>query len=557
MAQAVDGGKTENVLSAHGPLADGLALGWRWLLVLAAAAAAWKAILLALAAFPFNSDEAIVGLMARHILQGERPIFFYGQAYLGSLDAFLVASVMALMGQTISAIRWTQVLVFGGTVMTTALLAGSAFRSRFAGLAAGILMAVPTVNVTLYTTVSIGGYGEALLIGNGLLLAIAYVDRHSNAPLWLVLTWGLLAGLGFWAFGLTLVYLLPTSLVLAISFHRSRQGGLIRSVAVAALAFIVGASPWFVSALRNGPSALMAELFGSAIAGASSGSLLAALGGHLVNLALFGPTVIMGLRPPWGVELLAAPLAPVPIIFWLAALGFVAWRLRAGISISWLTWALAGVALLDLAGFILTPFGADPSGRYFLPMMVPMAVFGAGLLATVAQSGRRRFAYAALAAVMVYNAAATVDAAASSPTGLTTQFDPIAQVDQTALPDLIRFLQDQDLTRGYTNYWVAYPLAFRSGEELIFVPALPYHQDFRYTPRDSRYRPYAELVQSSSKVGYITTHHPALNSVIEAGLRRLSVGFRVTEIGPYTVYYGLSRAVRPAELDLPSGGGDP
>ena len=26
---------------------------------------------------PFNSDEAIVALMARHILQGERPIFFY------------------------------------------------------------------------------------------------------------------------------------------------------------------------------------------------------------------------------------------------------------------------------------------------------------------------------------------------------------------------------------------------------------------------------------------------------------------------------------------------
>jgi hypothetical protein len=36
---------------------------------------------------PFNSDEAIVGLMARHMLQGERPLFFYGQAYLGSLDA--------------------------------------------------------------------------------------------------------------------------------------------------------------------------------------------------------------------------------------------------------------------------------------------------------------------------------------------------------------------------------------------------------------------------------------------------------------------------------------
>ena len=34
------------------------------------------------AAAPFNSDEAVVGLMARHINQGARPLFFYGQSVL-------------------------------------------------------------------------------------------------------------------------------------------------------------------------------------------------------------------------------------------------------------------------------------------------------------------------------------------------------------------------------------------------------------------------------------------------------------------------------------------
>jgi hypothetical protein len=52
-------------------------------------------------AVPFNADEAIVALMARHILQGERPIFFYGQAYMGSLDAYLVALGFLLFGQQI------------------------------------------------------------------------------------------------------------------------------------------------------------------------------------------------------------------------------------------------------------------------------------------------------------------------------------------------------------------------------------------------------------------------------------------------------------------------
>ena len=37
--------------------------------------------------------------MARHILLGARPAFFYGQAYMGSLDAFLAAAAFAIFGQ--------------------------------------------------------------------------------------------------------------------------------------------------------------------------------------------------------------------------------------------------------------------------------------------------------------------------------------------------------------------------------------------------------------------------------------------------------------------------
>jgi hypothetical protein len=34
-----------------------------------------------------------------------------------------------------------------------------------------LLLAIPSVNVILYTTVSLGGYGEALLLGNLILWA--------------------------------------------------------------------------------------------------------------------------------------------------------------------------------------------------------------------------------------------------------------------------------------------------------------------------------------------------------------------------------------------------
>ncbi|MGH2525074.1 MAG: hypothetical protein ACRDH2_21400, partial [Anaerolineales bacterium] len=111
-----------------------------------------KAGLLLAGVVPFNADEAVVGLMARHILLGERPIFFYGQAYLGSLDAWLVAGAFALLGQSVLAIRLVQIVLYLGTIATTYWLGLRIYANRWIARAAALFLAVPTVLVTLYTT---------------------------------------------------------------------------------------------------------------------------------------------------------------------------------------------------------------------------------------------------------------------------------------------------------------------------------------------------------------------------------------------------------------------
>ena len=167
---------------------------------------------------PFNADEAVVAIMARHILAGERPLFFYGQAYLGSLDAWLVALGFALFRQQVWVIRLVQTLLYLATILTTAVLGKQVFKSAQVGVVAAWLLAIPTVNVTLYTTASLGGYGEALLIGNLVLVATLRIankmDTGAKSIWWEWFTWGLLAGLGWWVFGLTLVYSLPAGIYL-------------------------------------------------------------------------------------------------------------------------------------------------------------------------------------------------------------------------------------------------------------------------------------------------------------------------------------------------------
>jgi 4-amino-4-deoxy-L-arabinose transferase-like glycosyltransferase len=521
------------------------------------AAAGFKFALLSLNRVPFNADEAVVALMARHILQGEQPIFFYGQAYMGSLDAFLVAAGFRLFGDHVWVIRLVQALLYLGTLITTAALGRRAFASRRVAVLAVLLLAIPTVNVTLYTTASLGGYGEALLLGNLILLVAlqmerAWQDGCQGRLLAAACLWGFLAGLGLWAFGLTLIYSLPAGFfilfrLLPTAVRQRMTRGLWVPFLLMTVGFLVGASAWLAFAARNGLNQLTFELAGSAVASAEVGTFTSRILSHLVNLLLLGTSVIFGLRPPWEVAWLGLPILPFALFFWLAV---CLWMVRKALHShrSHGQLILLGVVLTLVVGFLLTSFGVDPSGRYFVPLSVPLALFAADWIWVIAR--RRRFwAFALVLFVVVYQLWGNIQAAAS-PTGLTTQFYAPSQIDHQYDAQLIQFLKSQGENTGYTNYWVSYPLAFLSKETLIFIPSLPYHTDLKYTTRDDRYPPYDRKVAQSTRAAYITTLNSALDDYLQKQFQSLQVSWKEQQIGDYRVYYNFSRVVRPGEIHL-------
>jgi 4-amino-4-deoxy-L-arabinose transferase-like glycosyltransferase len=525
-----------------------------WAGISALLSIALKAALLAAGALPFNADEAIVALMARHILHGRWPAFFYGQAYMGSLDATLAALGFALFGEHVLVIRWIQVLLYAGTVATGVLLAWRVTRSKPAAVVAGLLLAVPNVNVVLYTTVSLGGYGEALLLGQLLLLlTLALLDRLGRPHLYAL--WGVLAGIGFWTFGLMLVYILPAGVALAWRDIRSSdRRGLVACWLAAAAGAAVGMGPWIAWAVTESPGLSLRELFGSAISGASPSSLPLAWLEHTRNLLLLGGTVILGFRPPWGTRWLGLPLLPFALAIWASVFLHASIVLRRREAQRPGRWIIAGVAVTTLAGFVLTSFGADPSGRYFLPLAMPMAIFAGSMIGDLWARTAHRWLWGLVALLLGFHAWGIVDSASRNPPGLTTQFDPVARVDTLGYGDLAAFLEAHDERAGYTNYWVAYPLAFLSQERLIFVPRLPYHEDFRYTARDDRYPPYGDVVDRAEHVAYITTNHSALNESLRAGFAARGVGYAEADVGGFHVFYRLSAKVVPEMLGLPSKG---
>jgi hypothetical protein len=178
-----------------------------------------------------------------------------------------------------------------------------------------------------------------------------------------------------------------------------------------------------------------------------------------------------------------------------------------------------------------------------------LALFTADLLNWI----RREYPRAALgllAAMLAFNLWGNLDSAFTFPPGITTQFDGVAQVNMRDMPAVMDFLLEHGETRGYSNYWVTFPMAFLSGEKLIYSAALPYHLDFKYTTRYDRYAPYREAVAASDRVAYITTKHPALDDYLRAKFASLGATFDEETIGDFHIFYDLSRKVIPQEIGL-------
>ena len=61
---------------------------------------------------PFDSDEAVEGLMARHVLDGELPAFFWGQAFKGVPEVYASAGAFALFGSSVAVLKSVTLVFF-------------------------------------------------------------------------------------------------------------------------------------------------------------------------------------------------------------------------------------------------------------------------------------------------------------------------------------------------------------------------------------------------------------------------------------------------------------
>ena len=529
---------------------------WLHLLIILLIAATARALLLASGAVSFHSDEAIVALMARHINQGARPVFFYGQAYMGSLDAWLIAIGFRLLGESVASIRLVQSVLYLLIVATGYLAAWEFSGKRIVAAVAGLLLAVPTVNMALYTTATLGGYNETLLFGNLILIA-GYKIARGMARSWQWAVLGLATGLGWWTNGLIALNVLPTGLFILWMWLRQRVSirQVLPGILLLVAAFFIGSAPWWIFDFTHNHAALATYLTNRQ-SGEFEGIGIPYVPPtqRALGLIVIGLPTLIGMRFPWSSTYFLLPVGVlVALIYVTASLRLlrVDNALKPGARL--LVLLIPGVFVTV---FIASTFGADPTGRYFLPLVLPLGILLGTLAETLAnppngkEGASYRLARRALPVLLVglvlgYQLAGQISAA-SGDTGLTTQFDPITHISNDHDAEVIAFLEDHNLTHGYTNYWVAFRLAFLSGEKLQYSASLPYKADLSYNAADKRYPPYDEATDAADRVAYITTRLPELDQTLEAAWRTQGIDYQQVMIGDFHIYYDFSS--RPTSL---------
>lgn len=430
-----------------------------------------------------NSDSAIPFLMARKILGGEFPVYAWRENYIGALDSYVAAGLMALFGRDHAFLSYLPQLA--AFTAGAALLVRTAPPEVRATRAFLLLLAPPGLFVAIvrcglsqdallwlgwaalialkpglddeprrpsaYARAAAGGLvlaaalyripsGMIGLLALALLVTIA-AAREPRAPrfaqLGTVFVIAQLYRVPAWLAGITPEMQLKTDFAHVTQHLEALAKGFLQYCPVAPFGVTTSGLYTYYSGF---PPALYSEPYASLLAG--SGAAIAT-------------GVLVAALAAWGAALVARD-----------GLRAVRSGVRSEPQSSY--WCLVFFAVL--AGFLVHPSVWDIGGaRYLAALFFPLVVLTAAALAKLPRRVRAGLAIAWV--VMV---------GAGHVRLLRLEDGLHRDIEQTA-----GWLRDRGVNAGFADYWLGYVTVAFTKEEIILTPGY-----------NKRYRPYTDLVMS-------------------------------------------------------------
>ncbi|MDG4809006.1 hypothetical protein O7634_19840 [Micromonospora sp. WMMD1120] len=486
-----------------------------------------------------NSDEATFGLAALHIGQGrDLPVFLYGQHYMGMLESYLAAPLVAVFGPSWPVLRVPMLALYAVFLYLIHRLTRRLCAPWFAVLVVGLLALGPERVVRDQLTV-VGGRPEVkpavllmLLITVG--LAAGTVRRRRLA----VALFGLLVGLAVWSDWLILPYLAVVGLALVWAVRRELLGwsGLLLVGGV-----LVGVAPMILDNLRAGPGDDSLSVFREV---STKEGPLPSWAERVRGGLLEGVPLAHGLCPVDGCgrwQQGFGALYPVLLVAG-AALAVLAYRRAAATPRGErvgpvVQLALLAGAALTLLSYVRSPLAATSpldNARYLsvLQLSLPAVLWPLWVAAVTSWRGTRsllgRLAGALSTAVLVALTATTlVVTVRFATTGVTA-----SRTEERQARELAAALRADGPHEVYGDYWTCNRLIFNTDETVVCGVL-----DAGLRPGQNRYRPYWRQVGRAERPGYVVEVGSPMERRLRALLGDRADAALVREVGDYRVYH--------------------
>jgi len=406
----------------------------------------------------FDSDQAVVGLMAKHLSElRDFPLFFYGQNYMLGVQAWIAAPFVWLGGATVTMIR-LPLLIINATVpvLLMVMIASLGVRPALAFVAAlPLIVTTPVMSMALYAT--LGASVEPFLY----VLALWWLRRRP-------LAFGALLCVGTLHREFTILALPALAAVHLVERRPVRWLAVGRGAAAFAGTWLAidALKLW----LRAGSLAQEARTIGGWLSPDVGGYLArleslvtagipALFGGRMMELDHYGinSSIRVGSTLA-GVALAAAVGLSLVRQVWLARDAGSRERMTRGSFFLYLgVIALATIAVYGLDGRI-DPIRV-PLLRYVLfGLLLPVAIFGAWSLAE-----RSRVWLTAVTALVAVWAAFTL----RDNVLLIREYRSTPPANE--FRTLANYLVAHRITYGYATYWDCYIINFLSREQVILT----------------------------------------------------------------------------------------
>lgn len=538
------------------------------IIAIIAIAALLRVLLIGMGYLETNSDESTMGLMALHIAyRGEHPTFFYGQNYMGSLEAYLGSVFFHLFGISIFSLRLGLVLLFTLFLISMYLLT-SLLYSRGLALVSLVLLGLGADGMMRQELWAIGGYPETLLFGALVLLLASWLALTSHSgpsqsyPWWRYAAyggWGLAAGLGLWSDLLIIPFVLISALLLLVGCWREW-----RTLALPCLllGLVIGALPLISYNLSASPgqdslsvllrirdtdrvdnlpgvNQVIGAFFVSLpiITGANRSCPVS--GGQHITFAGPHPFRCLLEYTSWGTGFTL--LWIIATVIAIAAL----WELRKQVADK--EWTdekrqaamrhFARLALLGSAGLTMllyaissnAAFFPQSNDRYLIGLLIAFPAVLSPLWfvtgRTANSAGIRLVGrWVATCLIVLVFLSGTLSIFQSLPADQSAN-----RLQAALLHDLLR----QNITRIYSEYWTCDRIIFQSDERIICAVVDGKGQ---ITRTGNRYPPYVATVQADPRAAYVLPTNSPLATKFAGQIVHKGVQYRHFAFDGYQIY---------------------